>query len=589
MGIVQDSLLASAKMTKRDVFIPKTMLMNLLMWVDDWDGRIPIPAVMMPVKNKPGEYEPLWTGKQVFSLIIPDGINLRRTSNGHPKGERPQDMTPEDTLVQIEQGEILSGNIDKKTLGTSGGGLVHVVFNQKGPEAARILLNQVQQVTNYWILQHSFTVGIGDTVADTLTLEKVMDFLNAAKHKVESLVKDGQKGDLKTQPGRTMQESFEDYVNIALNGARDSAGKAAEKSLTVENAFKATVTAGSKGSFINISQIMACVGQQNVEGQRIPYGFQQRTLPHFTKDDLGPESRGFVENSYLKGLSPQEFYFHAMGGREGLIDTACKVCFGCVIYSLSITLICIHHLVVYPSFYHLVVYPSPCCISITLLVYPSHYIYHSIYHPSTYNYTIQPPTNPPPLSQTAETGYIQRRLVKALEDVMVRYDGTVRNGRDEIVQFLYGEDGMDGASVETQSFSILIKNSTQMEESYKWDPNAYGFGEFQGRPFMEPQVINNIIEDTDVQRILDMEFQQLERDQAVLQRVMYSREPGAARYSDTNLPLPVNMQRLILNAQKEFKVDVSKPSDMHPKDVVDAITDLTENKLIGGGRRRCVE
>ena len=78
------------------------------------------------------------------------------------------------------------------------------------------------------------------------------------------------------------------------------------------------------GSFLNISQIIACVGQQNVQGARIKYGFKQRTLPHFSKDDLGMESRGFVENSYLRGLSPTEFFFHAMGGREGLIDTAVK-------------------------------------------------------------------------------------------------------------------------------------------------------------------------------------------------------------------------------------------------------------------------
>ena len=88
--------------------------------------------------------------------------------------------------------------------------------------------------------------------------------------------------------------------------------------------IKNTVTAGSKGSFINISQMTACVGQQNVEGKWIPYGFIDRTLPYFTKDDYGPESRGFVEKSYLRGLTPQEFFFHDMGGREGLIDTAVK-------------------------------------------------------------------------------------------------------------------------------------------------------------------------------------------------------------------------------------------------------------------------
>lgn len=195
-----------------------------------------------------------------------------------------------------------------------------------------------------------------------------------------------------------MMESFESRVNAVLNKARDDAGKQAQNSLNWNNNIVRMVTAGSKGSFINISQVrgqgammagnmaellrclcrmqeklwlsayvhcsvscclefchcqmglpvkqqcpntwrslwlsdpsscrllqmMACVGQQNVEGKRIPFGFIDRTLPHFVKDDYGPESRGFVENSYLRGLTPQEFFFHAMGGREGLIDTAVK-------------------------------------------------------------------------------------------------------------------------------------------------------------------------------------------------------------------------------------------------------------------------
>ena len=141
-----------------------------------------------------------------------------------------------------------------------------------------------------------------------------------------------------------MQESFEAQVNKRLNDARDKSGNLALDGLSQANRLINMVTAGSKGSNINISQIMGCVGQQNVEGKRIPFGFNHRTLPHFSKDDFGPESKGFVESSYLTGLSPSELYFHAMGGREGLIDTAVK---------------------------------------------------------------------------TAETGYISRRLIKALEDVMV--------------------------------------------------------------------------------------------------------------------------------------------------------------------------
>ncbi len=193
--------------------------------------------------------------------------------------------------------------------------------------------------------------------------------LKTSKIDVEQVVREAQADKLECLPGMTIRETFESKVNKILNKARDDAGSSAQKSLAPFNNVKQMVVSGSKGSFLNISQMAACVGQQNVEGKRIPFGFRYRTLPHFTKDDYSPESRGFVENSYLRGLTPQEFFFHAMGGREGLIDTAVK---------------------------------------------------------------------------TAETGYIQRRLVKALEDVMVKYDGTVRNSLGHVVQFAYGEDGMDG-------------------------------------------------------------------------------------------------------------------------------------------------
>ena len=128
------------------------------------------------------------------------------------------------------------------------------------------------------------------------------------------------------------------------------------------------VKAGSKGNSINVGQMIACVGQQAADGKRVPYGFTDRTLPHFTKYDDGPASRGFVENSFMSGLKPHEFFFHAMGGREGLIDTFVK---------------------------------------------------------------------------TSETGYIQRKLIKAMEDLKVGYDWTVRNSSNSIIQFIYGEDGIE--------------------------------------------------------------------------------------------------------------------------------------------------
>lgn len=309
MGIVQDTLCGIRKFTKRDTFLSKDLVMNILMWVKDWDGKIPTPCILKPI--------PLWTGKQILSMIIPKGINsdnLRHST--HPDGEFT-DISPGDTKVLIEDGELLCGIICKKTVGTAQQGLIHVIMQELGPNRAKDFLNGCQAVVNYWLLQNGFSIGIGDTIADKDTMESITQTINSAKERVAEVIIAAQQNNLECQPGMTIRESFENKVNKELNTARDSAGRSAEKSLSEDNNVKQMVIAGSKGSFINISQMTACVGQQNVEGKRIPFGFKFRTLPHFTKDDHTPESRGFVENSYLRGLTPQEFFFHAMGGREG--------------------------------------------------------------------------------------------------------------------------------------------------------------------------------------------------------------------------------------------------------------------------------
>ncbi|KAL1546514.1 DNA-directed RNA polymerase II subunit rpb1 [Salvia divinorum] len=488
MGIVQDSLLGCRKITKRDTFIEKDVFMNILMWWEDFDGKVPAPTILKP--------KPLWTGKQVFNLIIPRQINLLRYSAWHQETEKGF-ITPGDTQVRIEKGELLSGTLCKKTLGSSSGSLIHVIWEEVGPDAARKFLGHTQWLVNYWLLQNAFSMGIGDTIADHDTMTKISETINTAKNEVNDLIKTAQDKQLEAEPGRTMMESFENRVNQVLNKARDDAGSSAQKSLAESNNLKAMVTAGSKGSFINISQMTACVGQQNVEGKRIPFGFVDRTLPHFTKDDYGPESRGFVENSYLRGLSPQEFFFHAMGGREGLIDTAVK---------------------------------------------------------------------------TSETGYIQRRLVKAMEDIMVKYDGTVRNSLGDVIQFLYGEDGMDAVWIESQPLESLKLKKLDFSDMYKyeidhpnWNPN-----------YMLPEAVEDLKTIREIRSVFDAEVQKLEADRYLLGTEI-------ATTGDNSWPLPVNIKRLVLNAQKTFRVDFRRPSDMHPMEIVEAVDKLQERlKVVVG-------
>ncbi|KAF9923536.1 hypothetical protein KVV02_002857 [Mortierella alpina] len=502
MGIVQDTLCGIRKFTKRDCFLTKEMVMNLVMWVPGWEGFLPTPAILKP--------KPLWTGKQMVSMIIPKGINCITFHSTHPDNEK-SDISPGDTKVIVENGELICGIVCKKTVGTSGGGLIHVIMNQHGPEVAKMFFNGCQTLVNYWLLHYGFSIGIGDTVADAHTVQRITDIINAATLSVNDLIMQAQQDKLECKPGMTLRETFESLVNRALNTARDDAGKMAQGSLKEDNNVKQMVISGSKGSFINVSQMTACVGQQNVEGKRIPFGFKYRTLPHFTKDDHSPESRGFVENSYLRGLTPQEFFFHAMGGREGLIDTAVK---------------------------------------------------------------------------TAETGYIQRRLVKALEDVMVKYDGTVRNSLGHVIQFCYGEDGMDACHVERQRLDTVKMSNTMFDKKYHVDLMDKNRGFKSGA--LDYSVLKGIEEadaeaakrgEPDMQTLLEQEFKQLESDRHLLRNYIFPE-------GDDGWPMPTNIQRYIWNSKQMFHVDHKRPSDLDPRHILQSVKNLEKQLIVVRGTDR---
>ncbi|KAE9418676.1 hypothetical protein Angca_003189, partial [Angiostrongylus cantonensis] len=491
MGIVQDTLCAVRMMTKRDVYIDYPRMMDLLMHLPSWEGKVPQPAIMKP--------KPLWTGKQLFSLIIPGNVNVLRTHSTHPDDEDSGPyrwISPGDTKVLVEHGELISGIVCSRTVGRSAGNLLHVVALELGHEVAAKFYSNIQTVVNAWLIGEGHTIGIGDTIADQATYRDIQDTIRKAKLDVIDVIEKAHNDDLEPTPGNTLRQTFENKVNRILNDARDRTGSSAQKSLSEFNNFKSMVVSGSKGSKINISQVIACVGQQNVEGKRIPFGFRHRTLPHFIKDDYGPESKGFVENSYLAGLTPAEFFFHAMGGREGLIDTAVK---------------------------------------------------------------------------TAETGYIQRRLIKAMESVMVNYDGTVRNSLAQMIQLRYGEDGLDGMWVENQSMPTMKPTNMLFERDFKNDLSD----EKTLRKFYTEDLVRELQASPDATKELEAEFQQLEEDRLLLRKIFPT--------GDAKIVLPCNLQRLIWNAQKIFHVETRKVSSLSPLHVIDGVRKLSKRLIIVSG------
>ena len=481
MGIVQDTLCGIYKICRRDVFLNKDQVMNILLWVPDWDGVLPQPAILKP--------QPKWTGKQIISLVIPPGLNLW---TGHNEGYSPLN----DEGLLVSGGELMYGLFKKKSVGNSPGGVVHIIFNEKGPETALKFFNGAQTVVNYWLLHNGFSIGIGDTIPDRNTIQQIEDAVNKQKDEVAEITRSATENELEPLPGMNVRETFESKVSKALNKARDDAGTVTEESLKDLNNATQMARSGSKGSTINISQMTAVVGQQSVEGKRIPFGFKYRTLPHFTKDDYSPESRGFVENSYLRGLTPTEFFFHAMAGREGLIDTAVK---------------------------------------------------------------------------TAETGYIQRRLVKALEDVMAKYDGTVRNSLGDIVQFVYGEDGLDGVHIESQPVDIITCSDDQFERKFRVDVMDPRPEASISPDFLEQA--NELAGDLEIQGYLDEEYEQLQAARDFL------RKDKREEY----LQLPINVIRILDSAKTTFKIKDGARSNLHPAEVIPQVRDLLERLVVVRG------
>jgi DNA-directed RNA polymerase beta' subunit len=365
IGIFQDSMLGCYQFTRKNVNFTPREAMNLLMMF-----------------NGVNEKELFSKGDTVTSFDIMSQIMPPLSLKYKTKGFKDDKTDAENynAILEIKNGKYIRGQIDKGVVGAGTKGLIHRTCNDFGNMASAKFIDDLQNIVTEYMKSSGFSVGISDLISDKATNDAIIEVITTKKGDVKNIIEQTQIGVFENNTGKTNEEEFETQVNNILNQATAESGKIGLKSLGANNRFVTMVNAGSKGSDLNISFMISCLGQQNVDGKRIPYGFDHRTLPHFTKYDDSPSARGFVESSYINGLSPQELFFHAMGGRVGLIDTAIK---------------------------------------------------------------------------TSTTGYIQRRLIKGLEDLMVNYDMTVRSNKNKIVQFVYGDDNIDTVKVENQQIPIV--------------------------------------------------------------------------------------------------------------------------------------
>ncbi|RBI63530.1 DNA-directed RNA polymerase subunit A' [halophilic archaeon] len=303
IGAIQDHISGTYLLTHQNPEFNETQALDLLRatHVDE----LPEPDGTDEVNA------PFWTGRTLFSELLPDELDLEFGSSAG------------DTVV-IEEGQLTEGTIDEDAVGAFGGEIVDTICKVYGETRARQFINEVAALAMRSIMHFGFSLAIDDETIPPEAQEQIDEAIDNAYERVENLIDTYEAGELESLPGRTVDETLEMKIMQTLGKARDSAGDIAEDHFDDENPAVIMAESGARGSMLNLTQMAGCVGQQAVRGERINRGYEDRTLSHYKPNDLSADAHGFVEHSYTGGLTPLEFFFHAMGGREGLVDTAVR-------------------------------------------------------------------------------------------------------------------------------------------------------------------------------------------------------------------------------------------------------------------------
>jgi DNA-directed RNA polymerase II subunit RPB1 len=390
--------------------------------------------------------------------------------------------------IQIKNGVMSYGILKKQVFGDKSTGLIHRVFNDYGPHSCQKFIDNIQFIVSQYLIRTGFSVGISDIILKDEIKIKSKEIIEEEMNNINKLYQSIHLNTFKNDLGISNHKQLEKEIRKFFTKATEGASKICENSLLKSNRLVNMIKSGSKGKPTNLEQIICLLGSQEIDGVRIPYGFTDRTLPHYSKYDDSPEARGFIRNNFIVGLNPQEFYFHAMSGRIGLIDTAVK---------------------------------------------------------------------------TASTGYIQRKLVKSLEDLKVVYDGTVRTANNNIVQFLYGDDGIDAVKLEFQSIEINEKDLKFMCDKYKcnldedWDD------------FLEKDQIKLIEEDKEY-------FNKLEKYFVDIMELKYYYSTFVVQNDihEREFNLPIHFESAIENVIHTFNLSIDSKSNIHPLQLFEEVENI---------------
>ncbi|MFX0104213.1 MAG: DNA-directed RNA polymerase subunit A' [Candidatus Hodarchaeota archaeon] len=371
LGGIQDFISSVFQFTSKNSLYNKKDTLKLL-YIGDVYKNNPYFSLdqLTPVITDP---EPLYSGKEIFSTLFPDDLNIKVKSKFCKKCEVcEEEDCSYDAFVVIKNGKLITGTIDENSFGAmQSNSILQRIIKDHGNARGRQFLDSATKMLLYVIRQNGITMGLDEVYVHGHAYNKIQAILEESNIESEMLIKafyDNDTKILKRAPGRSMRETLELRIRQVLAEARKKAEETAAEFIGDEAHSVIMTKSGARGNILNLGQMSAVVGQQAIRGERINRGYSMRTLPHFKVNDLSPRARGFVASSYRNGLKPEEFFYHAMGGREGLVDTAVR---------------------------------------------------------------------------TSTSGYMQRRLVNALQDMVVENDGTVRNSDKNVIQFCFGDDGID--------------------------------------------------------------------------------------------------------------------------------------------------
>jgi len=249
-------------------------------------------------------------GKEIISEIIPKIDYQNKTKTGE--------------VFSIKNGKIESGVVDENVFGVESGALLKFLDKEVGrDETIKCLENAFSIGTNY-LSQHGFTISVNDLDVNEKVINQTKEIIQNAENETLKIIQDYESEDLEIIPGKTSEETREIKILQTLNNVRTKIGKIVSKELPKTNPISVMISSGAGGNILNITQMACCVGQQALWGKRIGIGFNNRTLSFFKEYDLSPKARGFIYNSFLKGLEPYEFFFGAITGRDALMDTALR-------------------------------------------------------------------------------------------------------------------------------------------------------------------------------------------------------------------------------------------------------------------------